>query len=171
MRLSLRVNKRSQNVKRYDWIILKTDNNILCNYKACFNNRFKVLIENHSTGDEDYHRKAYTALIDAVNDSAKLHLPAKKRISLKVEIAANPEYKAAQKEHDLAVKKKNLRKTPATEKALRQATLKTREMETNIQERHVNQTIGDIDKSNFSPDSTGATWKLVNELTDRKLMM
>ena len=168
VRLSLRVNKRTQNVKRYDWSLLKTDNDILSNYKACFNNRFKVLMENHGTADEDYHRKSYTAMIEAVNDSAKLHLPAKKKSSLKVEIAANPEYKAAQEERDLAVKKNNLRKTRATEKALRQATLKMREIETSIQERHVNQTIGDIDKCNFSSDSAGAAWKLVNELTDRK---
>ena len=107
-------------------------------------------------------------MIEAVNDSAKLHLPAKKKSSLKVEIAANPEYKAAQEERDLAVKKNNPRKTRATEKALRQATLKMREIETSIQERHVNQTIGDIDKCNFSSDSAGAAWKLVNELTDRK---
>ena len=79
VRLSLRVNKRTHNVKRYDWSLLKTDNDILSNYKACFNNRFKVLMENYSTADEDYHRKSYTAMIETVNDSAKLPLPAKKR--------------------------------------------------------------------------------------------
>ena len=47
-------------------------------------------------------------------------------------------------------------------------TATSREIETSIQEDHVNQTIGDIDRCNFSPDSAGVAWCLVNELTDRK---
>ena len=125
-------------------------------------------MENHSTADDDYHRKLYTAMIEAVNESAKLYLLAKEKSSLKVEISANPKYKATQKECDVAGKKNNLKKTQATAKALYQATFKLHEIEANIQEWHVTQIIGDIYNWNFSSDSAGAAGKLVIELTDRK---
>ena len=168
IKLSFRVNKRTQHEKRFDWNLLRSDKDLMANYKASFRNRFSALTDLLDTEDDDYHRKAYTAMIKSVNETAEIHLPTKKKNTLKVKINSNPEYKVAQRQRDEAVKKNNLRNTRATAKALREATITLRQVEASIQEDHVNQTIGDIDRCKFSSDSAGVAWRLVNELTDRK---
>ena len=164
IKLSFRVNKRTHHEKRYDWNLLRSDKDLLSNYKASFRNRFSVLTDKLDIEDEDYHRKTYTAMIESVNVTAEKHLPIKKKNTLKVKISSNPDFKVALRQRDEAVKKNNLRNTRATAKALREATITLREIEANIQEDHVNQTIGDIDRCKFSSDSAGVAWQLVNEL-------
>ena len=139
-------------------------------------------LENESDDLVQNNQHAYTNMISAINDTAEKVLPKRKKSCLTAQIASNPEYMAAVKARDAALKQSHIRKTRAATKDLREATLKVRQVETSIQEAFVNDTIDQVDQL-FKPkpanntgyaawqtksNSSGITWKLINNLTDRK---
>ena len=63
-------------------------------------------------------------MISAINDTAEKVLPKRKKSCLTAQIASNPEYMAAVKARDAALKQSHIRKTRAATKDLREATLK-----------------------------------------------
>ena len=185
IKLSVRANIERPKVIKYDWEKLKGDPATSTAFHIQLNNRFSKL---ENTADEESddielcNQHAYTNMITAINDTAEEILPKRKTSSLSAQILSNPEYIAAVKVRDAAVKASHLRKTRAATKALRQATLKVREVETGIQEAFVNDAIDKIDQQFLSKpndnngyaawqtksNSSGIAWKLINDLTNRK---
>ena len=139
-------------------------------------------LENESGDLVQNNQHAYTKMISAINDTAEKVLSKRKKSCLTAQIASNPEYMAAVKARDAALKQSHIRKTRAATKDLREATLKVRQVDTSIQEAFVNDTIDQVDQL-FKPkpanntgyaawqtksNSSGIAWKLINNLTDRK---
>ena len=168
--MSFRTNKCCTSSPSFDWKVLKTDDTLAIQFNNHFSNHFSILTENLDQElDDNYYQKSYTAMIDSINAAAKASLPPKGKSGLKFEILNNEEFKAAQKHRDQVAKKANQRKTRAATKELRDATLALREIETKLQQDHVNKTIGLIDTNlSAKSNSAGVAWKLVNDLTGRK---
>ena len=184
IKLSVRANINRPKVIKYDWEKLKTDPQILPVFQLELQNRFSALMELEQEPDNlvVHNQHVYTNMIRAINDTAEKILPKRKKSCLNAQITSNPEYIAAVKVRDAALKQSHLRKTRAATKDLREATLKVREVETAIQEAFVNDAIDEIDQL-FLPKSTnntgfaawqtksnssGIAWKLINNLTNRK---
>ena len=156
IKLSVRANITRPKVIKYDWEKLKSDTPMSTTFQLKLHNRFR-------------------ALMDLENESDDLVQNNQHAIS-------NPEYMAAVKARDAALKQSHIRKTRAATKDLREATLKVRQVETSIQEAFVNDTIDQVDQL-FKPkpanntgyaawqtksNSSGIAWKLINNLTNRK---
>ena len=185
IKLSLRANINQPKVIKYDWEKLKSDPPTTADFQLQLQNRFHALmtLENQESEELELHNQhVYTNMIGAINDTAERILPKRKKSSLNAQILSNPEYIAAVKARDAALKMSHIRKTRAATKDLREATLKVREVETGIQEAFVNNAIDKIDQL-FLPkpanntgyaawqtksNSSGIAWKLINNLTNRK---
>ncbi|MCP4486013.1 MAG: RNA-directed DNA polymerase [Gammaproteobacteria bacterium] len=186
IKLSLRANIKRPKVIKYDWEKLKSDPQIKEEFQIQVENRFEALasLEVDNTDDIELHyQHIYTNMISAINDTAEKTLPKRKKSSLNAQILSNPDYIAAVKARDTALKLSHIRKTRAATKDLRTATLKVREVETGIQEAFVNNAIDKIDQQflqkpannttgfaawQTKSNSSGIAWKLINDLTNRK---
>ncbi len=97
----------------------------------------------------------YTSLIPFINETAETILPKRKKASLQSLITSNPDYIAAGRARDAALKLNHSRNTRSSSKRLRDATVKVREVETRIQEEYVNKTIDSI-HTNFQSKSNSS---------------
>ena len=184
IKLSVRANINRPKVIKYDWKKLKSDSLTLPAFQLELRNRFSALMDLEQEPDDLvlHNQHVYTNMISAINDTAEKILPKRKKSCLTAQITSNPEYVAAVKARDAALKQSHIRKTRAATKDLREATLKVREVETGIQEAFVNDAIDEIDQQflhkpaittgfaawQTKSNSSGIAWKLINNLTNRK---
>ena len=115
VRLSLRAYKPPSQKKRYDWSLLRHDQQLQNQFRLHLRNKFSELLN-----EDDNATEQYDALIKANEFAASETLPQVKR-EKKEKHANNPSIQQARKKVDQLTKKYNIQKSKIVRRCLQEA--------------------------------------------------
>ena len=161
VKLSLRVSKPPSKKIRYDWKLLRHDQELQDSFRLELRNKFSELYK-----EEDTSTVQYEALIKANEYAASKTLPQVKK-GKKEKYANNPAIQQARKKVDQLTKKYATNKSNVVRKCLQDAKAALQVEYQRLEEAHLQCEIGKI-STNFQNKDTGEAWKIVNTITNRK---
>ena len=161
VKLSQRVSKPPSKKIRYDWKLLRHDQELQDSFRLELRNKFNELYK-----EEDTTTEQYEALIKANEFAASKTLPQVKK-GKKEKYANNPAIQQARKKVDQLTKKYATNKSSVVRKCLQDAKAALQVEYQRLEEAHLQREIGKI-STNFQSKDTGEAWKIVNTITNRK---
>ena len=161
VKLSLRASKPPTKKKRYDWKLLRHDKELQDSFRIELRNKYNELFK-----EEDSPTEQYEALIKANQHAASKTLPQVKN-GKNEKHANNPKIQQARKKVEVLNKKYATSKSSVVRKCLQQAKAALQVEYQRLEEAILQKQIEKI-STNFHHKDTGAAWKIVNTITNRK---
>ena len=161
VKLSLRASKPPTKKKRYDWKLLRHDKELQDSFRIELRNKYNELFK-----EEDSPTEQYEALIQANQHAASKTLPQVKN-GKNEKHANNPKIQQARKKVEVLNKKYATSKSSVVRKCLQQAKAALQVEYQRLEEAILQKQIEKI-STNFHHKDTGAAWKIVNTITNRK---
>ena len=162
VRLSLRVTKSPTPKTCYDWKLLRHDQDLQSKFNAELRNRFDHLCNETTSATEQYN-----ALVEANKDAASKTLPCVKKAKT-TRHSNNQRVIDARKNIEKLTKRYNIHKTKEIRKQLQNAKSHLQSVYKELEEQRLNEQVIDSETA-FKARDTSKAWKIVNNITNRKV--
>jgi hypothetical protein len=161
VKLSLRASKPPSQKKRYDWQLLRYNQELQKSFKLNLRNKFSELYDENNTATEQYD-----ALTEANNFAAEKTLPHVKKGKF-FKHANHPNIQQARKKVEKLTKRYNINKSKIVRKSLQEAKAELQKEYQHLEETTLKNKIEEVSTA-FQARDTGSAWKMVNTITNRK---
>ena len=163
LRLSLRVPKTPPPKTRYDWKLLKHDEELRSNFTLELRNKYNELFDENSDATEQY-----AALVQAKDHAAEVTIPVLPKGKLERH-SNNPKVIAARKKINDLTHRYSVNKSKVIRKRLQEAKHDLEQQYKVLEQEYLTSLIEETEKE-FKASNTARAWKVVNTITNRKKM-
>ena len=163
LRLSLRKPKTPPPKKRYDWRLLKFDDNLCSEFSLELRNKYSELYNENSNASEQYD-----ALVQAKEHAASIILPLTPK-GRKERHSNNPKIVTVRKKIRDLTYRYSINKSRVIRKRLQEAKNVLEEQYKLLEQEHLRGLIAETEME-FKASNTAKAWKVVNTITNRKTM-